>query len=261
MFGTQKPDGKPFDMVVIVDRGSYFILDTNIINLDMDGERKCVIEAFEKAVSEGVFLPPETILVKNEKVAEYLREIASKKGISIRIESRLKAVQEVVRSMKRMGNITPPDFEQTESENKEDFQIGEFAPFFELFPESAEIKMRKISLLNDAFGLSKGTYVLVENYCIDKKCDCRKVMINVVQIDNKSKILGTIGFGWEDEKYYSEWIGNKKNGQLMVGAYLEPGGIQTNNSKHCLDLVKNSLQDSHYVDLIKERYRTFKEKL
>ncbi len=84
-------------------------------------------------------------------------------------------------------------------------------------------------------------------------------MINVVKIEDKPKILGTVGFGWEDEKYYSEWVGDKEIGRQIVGSYLESGGIQTDQGKYCLDLVKNSLRDSHYVDLIKERYRTFKE--
>ena len=121
MFGMRKPDGTPFDMVVIVERHSYFIVNTNIIDPN-DEEKNGVVDAFKKAISKGILLPPDTILVKDEKVAGYLSEIALEKEISIRIESRLKAVQEVVRSMKRMGNITPPTpsvFEQ-EGEDAKD---------------------------------------------------------------------------------------------------------------------------------------------
>ena len=37
--------------------------------------------------------------------------------------------------------------------NKKRFPIGAFVPFFELFPEEAELKTRKIMLLENMFGL------------------------------------------------------------------------------------------------------------
>ena len=107
MFGTIKPDGKPFDMVIIVEHNSYFIVNTNIINPN-DEEKRGVIDAFKKAITKGILLPPDTILAKNDKIAGYLSEIAAKNGISVNIENKLKAVQEVVRSMKRMCKIAPP---------------------------------------------------------------------------------------------------------------------------------------------------------
>ncbi len=138
---------------------------------------------------------------------------------------------------------------------------GAFLPYSKLFPEETEVRMRKIDLLQDTFGLSRGSYLLVENYCADKACDCRKAMINVVKIGDRPVILGTVGFGWESERYYADWIGDKATARMMVGAYLEPGGIQTDKSASCLKLVNNSLRDDKYVELIKERYKVFKEKL
>lgn len=49
------------------------------------------------------------------------------------------------------------------------------------------------------------TYLLFENYCCDKKCDCRKVMINFVG-KNSGKIFETISYGWEDLSYYVKWL-------------------------------------------------------
>lgn len=142
-----------------------------------------------------------------------------------------------------------------------DLPLGAFLSFFRLFPEDAEMKTRKIMLLQDTFGLPKGKYFLVENYCVDKECDCRKVMMNVVTMDGELTILGTIGFGWEESEYYKKWLGDDLLGEEMAGAYIEAGGIQTCMEKECLDLVKNSLRDSKYVDLIKERYVIFKNKI
>ena len=142
-----------------------------------------------------------------------------------------------------------------------DLPPGAFVPFFKIFPENAEIKTRKIMLVQDTFGLPKGKYFLVENYCADKACDCRKVMINVVAMDGKSTILGTVGFGWENAEYYKKWLNDDQLGEEMAGVYVEAGGIQTGLEKECLDLVKNSLRDEKLVDLIKERYSIFKQKI
>ncbi len=153
------------------------------------------------------------------------------------------------------------EIEQEVRDLLKDLPPGAFVPFFKVFPEDAEIKTRKIMLVQDTFGLPKGKYFLVENYCADKECDCRKVMINVVTMDGKFTILGTVGFGWEDARYYKKWLNDDHLGEEMVGAYIEAGGIQTGMEKECLDLVKNSLRDSKFVDLIKKRYSIFKEKI
>lgn len=145
---------------------------------------------------------------------------------------------------------------------KENLPIGSFLPLFELFSEEARLKMRKITLLQDTYGLPKGSYTLVENYCADKECDCRKVMINVVRIEDKPTILATIGFGWEDAEYYTKWMGGDEAiGRQMAGAYLELGGIQTDFSENCMELVRNSLRDHHYIGLIRKHYRMFKDEL
>ena len=85
------------------------------------------------------------------------------------------------------------------------FPIGSFVSFSSLISEDVALKTRKVSLLQNTFGLPKGAYFLIESYCVDEDCDCRKVMINVVAED-KNIILGTIGFGWESPKYYIDTI-------------------------------------------------------
>lgn len=142
-----------------------------------------------------------------------------------------------------------------------DLPPGAFVPFFRLFPENAEKETRKVILAQDAFGLPKGKYFLVENYCTDKECDCRKVMINIVAMDGNPTILGTVGFGWEPLEFYEKWFGDDKFAKDMVGAYVEVGGIQVGKEKECLALVKNSLRDENYINLIKKRYSAFKEKI
>jgi tetratricopeptide (TPR) repeat protein len=114
MFGTKKPNGKPFDMVIVVHRDSYFILNTNVIDFNENDEVGAVVKAFEDAITKGPLLP-DTILVKDENMAEYLRESAAKHGAIVRVEKKLKAVQEVVRSMKRLGHDMPMELDQAKS--------------------------------------------------------------------------------------------------------------------------------------------------
>ena len=140
-----------------------------------------------------------------------------------------------------------------------EFPIGSFVSFSRLISEDIALKTRRVSLLQDMFGLSKGAYFLVESYCVDGSCDCRKVMINVIAGD-KNIILGTIGFGWEGPEYYIKWMyDDEKAGRALVGAYIEPGGIQNGLENECLELVKYSLCDLNYIKLIKERYKIFKD--
>ena len=139
--------------------------------------------------------------------------------------------------------------------------IGAFESIFVAFPDLSDNEIRKIILPQETFGLPKGKYYLLESYCTDKKCDCRKVMINVVNVEKPQEILATIGFGWETAEYYARWFGDKKTGQQMVGSYLEPGCIQTSNSERYLKLTENSFRDKSYIALLKKHYRNFKDVL
>lgn len=138
---------------------------------------------------------------------------------------------------------------------------GEFAPIYEYFPDLIEFETRKVCLMQETYGLPAGVYYLLESYCIDPDCDCRKVMINVQAQSDKPRVLGTVGYGWEGEEFYIKWTGDEKLGRHMVGTYLEPGGVGTEYSQNCLKLVNNSLRDPHYVNMIKRHYIMLKDKI
>ncbi|MEI6498533.1 MAG: hypothetical protein WCO23_01075 [bacterium] len=141
--------------------------------------------------------------------------------------------------------------------NKSGLPVGAFIPLSAILPNTAEKETKVIKLHSDRKGLRAGEYKIVENYCADQYCDCRKVMINVV--DEKSKIRATIGFGWEPAKYYEKWAGDKEMAQMMVGAYLEEGGIQTKDSQECLKLIQKAVKDIGYVNRLQRHYKQFKE--
>ena len=136
---------------------------------------------------------------------------------------------------------------------------GAFLPLVVIVPELDGKDVKTIVLTEDKNGLRAGSYKLIENFCADRQCDCRKVMINLV--NDKNEILATMGFGWEGIKYYEKWINDKKLAQEMTGAYLEKDGIQTEHSRECLRLFKKVLKDLYYVNCFRRHYKQFKASL
>ena len=59
-----------------------------------------------------------------------------------------------------------------------------FAPFYELFPELAPRETRSVTIKNDP-SLPDGEYGLIEAYCNEPGCDCRRVMFNIFTSDSK----------------------------------------------------------------------------
>ncbi len=138
-----------------------------------------------------------------------------------------------------------------------------FLSFFEEFPELVEHEFRNITVLDDNnfCYIPPGNYALLECFCVDIKCDCRKVMINVLST-NPTKSWSILNYGWESEKYYRTWWG--KNHEL----YLPMSGVSfhppTNDplQNEFLALFKIILQkDPSYARRIGLHYTMFKEKI
>ncbi len=135
---------------------------------------------------------------------------------------------------------------------------GDFQSFHTLCPKEANTETRSIINFNNP-NFPKGQYFFLESYCNDKNCDCRKVMINIA---SKNEVFATIGFGWEDLKFYEKWMGDKKLAATIKGPSLELGGMQSKYARAFLNLIKEDLlRDSAYVDRLKKHYKLFKKRL
>ena len=81
-----------------------------------------------------------------------------------------------------------------------------YAFFHEHFPEIAERETRTITILEQSPSLlPPGDYSLVEMYCDDHKCDCRRVFFYVVS-PTKKEPVAVIAYGWERRKFYAKWM-------------------------------------------------------
>jgi len=120
--------------------------------------------------------------------------------------------------------------------------------FHRHFPQLAEDETRYITLEGGPSDRPPGgQYVLVESYCTDPTCDCRRVLLNVLKKDQGQ--VATIGFGFD------------RTGP-MPGPYHDPLNPQAEYAEEVLDLVKSlCLSDAAYVARLERHYNLMKDKL
>jgi len=121
-------------------------------------------------------------------------------------------------------------------------------PFHLLFPEVARLETRAVILLDtNSFSLPPDTYGLVDLYCEQSGCDCRRVMLNVVS-DTARRQVATINHGFEPSPLDPEQT------------FLDPLNPQTDLSLRLLRLVRDHvLRDEAYVARLYQHYRMLKD--
>ena len=120
--------------------------------------------------------------------------------------------------------------------------------FHLLFPDLAETEVRTVTPLNRV-GLPSRTFVWMEAYCADRRCDCRRVMLNVLDGDTHDHVA-TINYAfepptppWEDEPQM----------------FLDPLNPQTELSPAFLQLTGEMLaHDRAYHDRLVRHYTMWK---
>ena len=93
-----------------------------------------------------------------------------------------------------------------------------FESFHNRFPEIAEAETREITVFDDS-EVPADSYGLLESYCNDKDCDCRRVFLAVLSRKNE-EIMAVIAFGWASKAYYAKWYG--KNDPLVINELKGP---------------------------------------
>jgi len=136
----------------------------------------------------------------------------------------------------------------------------EFIPFFQRQSATAGRETRSVTLFeNNELNIHPGTYALVESFCIDDTCDCRKTMIAFVDIAS-NRVAATIGYGWESAAFYTKWLhGDSEMGAEMAGSYVESGATQSVYSTQWLAWWKDMIvSDEKYRERIRRHHRLFK---
>ena len=112
-------------------------------------------------------------------------------------------------------------------------------PFVHLFPQQGTAETRVLTVQGSA-ALPDDEYGLLESYCVEAGCHCRRVMINVAS-RGQQKILASIGYGFD------------RDGE-DAGPFLDPLNPQSRYSHVLLDLVEQVLADPTYVARLEAHY-------
>ncbi len=136
--------------------------------------------------------------------------------------------------------------------------------FHDLFPETAERETRTMTVLeHSSVGLPPGEYALLEMFCNERGCDCRRVFFYVVS-SLRDDVEAVIAYGWASPQFYARWM--KDDDPHMVaelqGPVLNVGSPQSRLAPAILGMIQHvALQDETYVERIKRHYKMFRAKI
>ncbi|MEG1009896.1 MAG: SEC-C metal-binding domain-containing protein [Clostridia bacterium] len=141
-----------------------------------------------------------------------------------------------------------------------------YIPIGRFLPDIAYKESKKIKITEDYFGIKKGEYVLLEMYCNDLNCDCRRVFLEVISCD-LCESIATIAYGWESSKFYANWFRITKEDKRykstinsLKGPILNDASKQSKYAPAMLNIISNYiLTDTKYVEGLKRHYKLFKE--
>ena len=150
-----------------------------------------------------------------------------------------------------------------------------YIPLYKLLPEVAMKETCTITVAQqNHFRLPEGEYGMVEMFCNDEDCDCRRVII-MVMYSQAFKPVAYISFGWESQDYYASWYSSGKvtkysdmdtDDQLRIEdmriAHLNTMSPQSEIATTVFKMVDALvLQDRAYVDRLKHHYMQFRAKV
>ena len=139
-----------------------------------------------------------------------------------------------------------------------------YAMFFQHFPEIAERETRAIRILQRLpSGLAPGEYSLLEMFCDEPGCDCRRVMFCVVSSRTRD-VEAVVAYGWEPRDFYVNWMGDDEPAVIddLQGPVLNLASPQSKQAPAILELIKTVvLQDEPYIERVKRHYVMFRERI
>ena len=121
---------------------------------------------------------------------------------------------------------------------------------------------RSITVTTPEPGLPLGNYGFIEFYCADPTCDCRRAILHVCAEHSPGKTLAIIGYGWEDQQFYIDWMRqDTEMSRNMNGANLELMQPQSKYANALLQVFKNVvMRDEAYLQRLETHYALAKKK-
>lgn len=120
--------------------------------------------------------------------------------------------------------------------------------FHILFPDEAKKETRTLTPVTSS-GAAGHTYLFMEFYCVDPGCDCRRVMLNVIDTESREHVA-TINHGFEPPEPPFDDEGQ---------TFLDPMNPQTVMSQALLDLFIDMVaRDETYRQRLERHYEMWK---
>ncbi len=134
----------------------------------------------------------------------------------------------------------------------------EFQEFGATFPDLAAKETRTAVLQQGWRSIPIGSYTFLEMYCTDPSCDCRRVMINVINQTAKQEAF--LSYGWEHRDFYVKWVGfDDESVDQISGVNLYPMQPQGPYHQDFLAFFQQMLhEDAGYAQRIKQHYQQIK---
>jgi SEC-C motif-containing protein len=136
-----------------------------------------------------------------------------------------------------------------------------YSGFHEYFEAISRQQTRSISSRN-SFDLPDGDYVFLPMFCDDKKCDCRRTLINVLQVSPEFKRFhaATLSYGWEPKSFYKIWSPSMDENMLneFKGPAIDYFNQQSKYSEAMLKIFVEVALDENYIERLKKQYAMFK---
>lgn len=106
------------------------------------------------------------------------------------------------------------------------------------------------------------TYFLVEMFCNEPGCDCRRAFIQVFSEDNSvEQPRATISWGWESEAFYRRWAGFPLDDEELAelrGPALVRLATQSEDAEDLLEHFRVVIGDEAYAQRIVRHYQKFR---
>jgi hypothetical protein len=120
--------------------------------------------------------------------------------------------------------------------------------FHVLFPDEAKQESRTVTPVNLG-DLPGHTFLFVEFYCVDPQCDCRRVMLNVIDTETHKQVA-TINHGFEPPRAPFEDEGQ---------TFLDPTNPQSSIADGLLDIFEKMIaRDEAYRERLLRHYKMWK---
>lgn len=110
--------------------------------------------------------------------------------------------------------------------------------------------------------LPPGKYALVEWYCEDPGCDCRRAFLQVVPYGQSGPVLASINFGWESRAFYKRRMPyDPAAPREITEGSLDPINEQSPLAPAVLKLFQQIVTEGEIAAFLKRRHEMFRATL